>query len=99
MPAVKLADAYRALGLDPGASSAAVTAAYRDGARTAHPDAGGDAAAFAALREAYGAALRDALDREAICAGCKGLGYRWARAGFYAAKEPCAACGGRGRVS
>lgn len=45
--------AFAALGLDPGASEAAVRAAYRQRVKDAHPDHGGDAESFRQLREAY----------------------------------------------
>ncbi|CAN5820080.1 hypothetical protein BH23ACT8_BH23ACT8_21740 [soil metagenome] len=47
--AVSPAEARRLLGVPLGADRAAVTRAYRGMARRAHPDAGGDPAAFAAL--------------------------------------------------
>lgn len=44
---------YAILGLEPGASSAAIRAAYRTRAKSLHPDVGGDAEAFLELRVAY----------------------------------------------
>lgn len=45
-------DPFRLLGLPATATEAEVKAAYRQLARRLHPDAGGDEAAFRALREA-----------------------------------------------
>lgn len=47
------AKAFRTLGLEPEASPEAVKAAYRQLARQHHPDAGGDAEAFAQVSAAY----------------------------------------------
>ncbi|HEY7064337.1 MAG TPA: J domain-containing protein [Chloroflexota bacterium] len=48
----------RLLGLELPCTEAAVRQAYREKARSLHPDAGGDARAFVALRAAYEEALR-----------------------------------------
>lgn len=50
--------ARRLLGVDAGASVAEVDSAYRQAARSAHPDVGGDAARFAELTAARGALTR-----------------------------------------
>jgi len=48
------AEAYRTLGLDPGADEAAVKSAYRQRVKEVHPDAdGGDEDEFMAVKEAY----------------------------------------------
>jgi len=44
---------YERLGLKPGATYAAIRAAYRQLAKEAHPDAGGDPEQFAELQEAH----------------------------------------------
>lgn len=44
---------YARLGLHPGATRAQVAAAYRAAALKYHPDTGGDAVSFAAIRESY----------------------------------------------
>ena len=51
----------QALGLRQGSTAQQVRQAYRHKARALHPDAGGDAAAFIALRSAYEEALRLAI--------------------------------------
>jgi len=51
-------ECLRVLGLTPPCSRQQVERAYRRRARAAHPDAGGEHAAFLALRRAYEAALR-----------------------------------------
>jgi curved DNA-binding protein CbpA len=55
-------DPYAVLGVRRGADDAAIHAAYRDAVRRAHPDAGGSAAAFEAVQEAY-ETLRDPARR------------------------------------
>lgn len=50
---------WETLGLKPGAPADAIDAAYREKAKTAHPDTGGSAAAMAALNEARDAAKRE----------------------------------------
>ena len=60
MPA--FADPYQALGLKRGASDAEIHAAYRAAVRRTHPDAGGSAASFEAIQEAY-EVLRDPARR------------------------------------
>src|ERR1700680_4479635 len=57
-------DPYAVLGVARGADQAAIHAAYRDAVRRTHPDAGGSAAAFEAVQEAY-EALRDPARRRA----------------------------------
>ena len=55
-------DPYAVLGAARGADDAAIHAAYRDAVRRTHPDAGGSAAAFEAVQEAY-EVLRDPARR------------------------------------
>lgn len=55
---------YEILGISPDADDAAVKAAYRKAARSAHPDSGGDAEQFRLVREAY-ECLSDQLSRAA----------------------------------
>lgn len=57
------ADALRLLGLKKGAEVKEVRQAFRAAARYAHPDVGGDPAAFQQLRHAYGVALAAAEGR------------------------------------
>ena len=57
-------DPYRVLGVSRDADSATIHAAYRRAVRRTHPDAGGSAAAFEAVQDAY-EALRDPARRAA----------------------------------
>jgi curved DNA-binding protein CbpA len=56
------ADPYAVLGVKPGATDAEIHAAYRTAVRRTHPDAGGSAAAFDAVQQAY-ELLRDPATR------------------------------------
>ena len=62
MPAAP--DPYAVLGVARGATDAAIHAAYRGAVRRTHPDAGGSAAEFEAVQEAY-EVLRDPARRRA----------------------------------
>jgi DnaJ-class molecular chaperone len=88
-------DPFAALNLTPGASPADVDAAFRRLSKRAHPDAGGDAATFAALSEARYAALRAA--REWPCDRCRGAGRVEVRRGAASTSLVCGACGGGGK--
>ncbi len=57
-------DPYAVLGVPRGADEAQIHAAYRDAVRRTHPDAGGSAAAFEAVQNAY-EVLRDPARRRA----------------------------------
>lgn len=46
-------EAYRTLGLEPGADEAAVKRAYREKVKDTHPDRGGDEEAFKQVTRAY----------------------------------------------
>nr|WP_303650308.1 J domain-containing protein [Halalkalicoccus sp. NIPERK01] len=46
-------EAYRTLGLDPGAGTGEVKRAYREKVKTTHPDRGGDEEAFKEVANAY----------------------------------------------
>lgn len=52
------ADLYETLGVEPDATEAEIAAAFRQAAKVAHPDAGGDAERFGALVKAH-KVLRD----------------------------------------
>ena len=91
-------NAFGVLGLSPGATSAEVKARYRDLARTLHPDAGGDAAEFSKVAQAYREALAEATVREATCPACGGSGRRNVTSrGFQQASVLCQSCHGSGR--
>ena len=48
------AEAYRTLGIDPGADEATVKQAYREKVKEVHPDTGdGDEETFLAVKDAY----------------------------------------------
>jgi hypothetical protein len=47
------AEAYRTLGLDPGADETAVREAYRERVKEVHPDRGGDEESFRRVTRAY----------------------------------------------
>jgi curved DNA-binding protein CbpA len=64
-------DPYAVLGLRPDADQAEIHAAYRKAVRRTHPDAGGTAAEFEAVQDAY-EAVRDAPRRRT--AGATGGG-------------------------
>jgi hypothetical protein len=53
LPAPRTRDPWEVLGLRPDADPEAIEAVYRSKARRAHPDTGGDAAAFRELQAAY----------------------------------------------
>ncbi|TCM58796.1 DnaJ-like protein [Rhizobium sp. PP-F2F-G48] len=59
----KVIDPYAMLGVERDADEAAIKTAYRLVAKTAHPDQGGDAAAFGKLQAAYDL-LRDPVRRK-----------------------------------
>ncbi|WP_336135742.1 J domain-containing protein [Natronomonas amylolytica] len=52
-PSLSKAEAYRRLGVEPGADEAAVTRAYREKVKEVHPDRGGDEETFKEVTEAY----------------------------------------------
>jgi curved DNA-binding protein CbpA len=62
---------YAVLGLAPGATRTDVKRAFRALAHTTHPDHGGDAAEFRAVKHAY-EALRDAVPADARAAHVHG---------------------------
>lgn len=81
---------FTLLGLKPTASADEVKRAWREMARTLHPDAGGDPAVFHTTHEAYTEALDIVAHRK--CATCKGTGTVQQRAGAYALTVPCPTC-------
>jgi curved DNA-binding protein CbpA len=64
------ADPYAVLGVPRDADAAAIHAAYRRAVRVTHPDAGGSAAAFEAVQDAY-ETLRDPSRRAAHDRGAR----------------------------
>jgi DnaJ-class molecular chaperone len=94
------AEAFAELGLTGREAWPAIRAAYLEAARRTHPDAGGDASAFARAAEACrtleaGEPAR-AIER-ARCRACEGKGKRETRSGWQALVMPCDACGGTGK--
>lgn len=66
-------DPYKVLGLKPDATEAEINAAYREAARTAHPDGGGSADEFDEIKQAHLILLdpekRRRFDRDGIVDG------------------------------
>lgn len=60
----RIAIHYARLGLQPGATRTEIAAAYRAAALRSHPDRGGDAVAFAAVRDSYDAILRSMVQHQ-----------------------------------
>lgn len=52
-PSISKAEAYRRLGVEPGADESAVRRAYREKVKDVHPDRGGDEETFKKVTEAY----------------------------------------------
>lgn len=52
-PSISKSEAYRRLGVEPGADEAAVKRAYREKVKEVHPDRGGDEETFKKVTEAY----------------------------------------------
>ena len=88
-------DPFAALGLEPNANTAQVKSAFREMARSLHPDAGGDPAAFASLTDNYRTALQEISERR--CLTCHGTGKVQHTAGFTTINMLCPTCGGDGR--
>jgi hypothetical protein len=74
-------DHYARLGLARDATARQVARAFRHAARTAHPDAGGAAADFAALAEAH-RVLSDPVDRAAYDRELDGVAVPWDDVGW-----------------
>ena len=72
------------------ATLAQVKAAYREAARSLHPDAGGDPEEFQKLLENYTRAADQVTGR--VCATCHGTGTVVHTAGFSSIKLPCPIC-------
>lgn len=85
-----MTNAFTLLGLEPSASADEVKSAWREMARTLHPDLGGDPEVFHATHEAYTEALGIASSRK--CPTCGGKGTVEHRAGAYAVNMPCPTC-------
>lgn len=80
----------KALGLGDDASSQDVTDAYRELARTAHPDGGGSADGFHELHQHYLGALREIAARP--CPQCGGTGKVTDLVGFTTISKICQRC-------
>lgn len=66
-------ETFAVLGLEPSAGEAEVKKAYRERAKTAHPDAGGSDEAMTSLNEAYEAALKFIERRVNPVCVCRGF--------------------------
>jgi DnaJ-class molecular chaperone len=87
--------AFEALGLPDTASASEVRIRWKALAQRLHPDRGGDAQAFMAMKENYETALAVAQSPR-TCQACHGLGYTTVARGFNAINMPCRWCGGAG---
>lgn len=109
--AVKAAEACEVLDIDlEGLTEAAVTAAYRNKAKSAHPDMGGSLEAMAAISnakqllewwlEAVAKARQEPNGRgKGNCRACAGQGYIQRRTGFQLGpRMHCVLCEGSGNV-
>lgn len=81
---------FTLLGLEPTATVDEVKRAWREMARTLHPDTGGDPDVFHATHEAYTEALDIAEHRK--CVSCGGKGTVEHRVGVHALTMPCPTC-------
>lgn len=83
--------AFSVLGLDETATPDEVRAAFRELAQVHHPDKGGDAAKFDAIRKAYAIALKEA-ERPKPCFMCLGAGRVTVVRGFTVTNVFCPNC-------
>ena len=95
MTDLRLAAAFRLLGLSPGASPATVETMFKRLAWDAHPDRGGTAGGFNSLREAFTVASSHA--RSEPCPTCLGIGRTLRSSGWASAMVACASCDGTGK--
>ena len=87
---------FESLGLPDDASVRQVQAAYRLKAGRVHPDRGGTAEAFEALRSAYERALH--IAQNAPCDTCRGTGkVGTGESSFVKTLLRCQTCGGTGK--
>ncbi len=77
---------YRVLGVSADASRAEIKLAFRRLAAKNHPDKGGDAELFAAVRKAF-----DALNTD-LCPKCEGTGFEKVRFGAFVRTIKCTKC-------
>lgn len=90
-------NAFEILGLETSANIAKVKARWRELASTHHPDHGGDATTFHAMRQAYQEALRlSTLPSQ--CSACSGSGRVIRINGFSSVSMPCGYCYGIGKI-
>ena len=83
------------LGLAPGASADDIERAWRQLRSQHHPDRGGNAATFNAVKRAYEQALAESNEPKP-CPSCGGTGKRVTTRGFYVLTQSCLPCGGTG---
>ncbi len=88
-------DPFKPLGLTDSATEAQVKDAFRELSKTAHPDAGGTAEAFAELHQAYSQAL-ELAGKPKLCFFCDGKKKIEKKGGFFKLLVDCPSCGGTG---
>lgn len=90
-----LAEARTILGVAEDSDPLAIRLAYRERAKTAHPDAGGDAYEFQQLTGALRLAVAEAIITP--CPNCRGSGRTAHTSGIFMVKTICMPCEGSGR--
>lgn len=90
-----MSQAAKLLGLPAGSTSDEAKTRWRELASVHHPDRGGDAATFDALRKAYITVLQECSEPK-HCAVCQGTGKISHSLGFSSVATFCVYCNGVG---